>query len=238
VKRVLVISLLLNLALVVTILVGASFTPKIVRTNVLDPIYERGVSQFETLPVRAGDVVFLGDTLVAGGLWCELFPDRSVRNRGIVGDTSAGVLARLHQVSEGDPGAVVLMVGTFDVLGGRPRRETVANVETIVTRLGEESPGARVLLLSVLPRDEEAVMSVDRLNADYAAVAERLGVDFLDLSPDFATDEGLLDPALSNDGLHLNGPGYQLFRARVGAWLEGLDAAAAAEPAPSGADVR
>ena len=70
----------------------------------IQPAHERWVSQFEELAVTPGDTVFLGDSITEGGSWHELFPDSSVRNRGIGGDVTAGVLARIDQVRLGQPG--------------------------------------------------------------------------------------------------------------------------------------
>lgn len=220
VKRVLILSLVLNLVLVVTIVLGGTFTGRIVQSNVLDPIYEREVSQFASFPVTRGDVVFLGDTLIAGGHFDEMFPDLPVRNRGIVGDSTQGVLARVDQIGGPQPRAVVIMAGTFDVLAGVPRSDTVANMDAILAHLAEQAPAAKLILCSVLPRDADAAQSVQRLNADYAELAARRGAAFVDLTPDFATADGLMDPGYSNDGMHLNGPGYALLQARLAPLLE------------------
>jgi lysophospholipase L1-like esterase len=225
-NRILATSLLLNVLLVLAIVGFASFTGFFVQSNVLDPLYEREVSVFEAFPVESGDVVFLGDTLVAAAPLDEMFPGVPVRNRGIVGDTSAGILDRLDQVIAGEPGAIVLMVGTFDVLAGIPRRDTIARVEQILDGFGESHPGVPVMLLSVLPRDVEAVQSVQRLNAGYAELAAARGLGWLDLAEAFKGADGAIDPTYSNDGMHLNGPAYAHWRDALAPWLAEVTAAA------------
>src|SRR3954471_83138 len=69
---------------------------------------------FERLPVGPDDVLFVGDSLTDGGLWHELMADARCKNRGIAGDTSAGVLARLEPMLAGQPAAVYLLVGVND----------------------------------------------------------------------------------------------------------------------------
>lgn len=218
-KHVLFLSLAVNLILVVLIVLGGTFTGRIVQSSVLDPIYARDVSVFETWPLQSGDVVVVGDTLVAGGHWSEMFPDLPIKNRGIVGDSTAGILARLDQILVGPPSVVVLMAGTFDVIGHVPRRETAANMAQILARLRGDVPTTRVILTSVLPRKAEDIQSAQRLNRDYAALAEEYGVDFLDLTPDFATGAGILNPRYSNDGMHLNGAGYARWQNRLASLL-------------------
>src|SRR5260221_10024311 len=63
-------------------------------------------------------VVLLGDSITQG--WGEdfsaWFPGLKIANRGISGDTSRGVLIRLHEdVLALDPEAVVLLIGTNDL---------------------------------------------------------------------------------------------------------------------------
>ena len=218
-NRILATSLLLNVLLVAAIVVFAAFTGFFVQSNVLDPLYERKVSVFESFPVEAGDVVFLGDTLVAAAPLEEMFPGLPVKNRGIVGDTSKGILERIDAIAAAEPIAVALMVGTFDVLGGVPRRDTIARVEAILDGLTAKRPGLQVAVLSVLPRDVEAVRSVERLNAGYADLAAARDLAFIDLASDFRGANGAIATRFSNDGLHLNGPGYEKWRDRLTPWL-------------------
>lgn len=218
-NRILATSLLLNVLLVAAIVVFAAFTGFFVQSNVLDPLYERQVSVFESFPVEAGDVVFVGDTLVAAAPLEEMFPGLPVKNRGIVGDTSKGILERIETIAMADPAAVALMVGTFDVLGGVPRRETIARVEAILDGLTRERPDLKVAVLSVLPRDIGAVQSVERLNAGYADLAAARDLAFIDLASDYRGANGAIAPRFSNDGLHLNGAGYEKWRDRLMPWL-------------------
>ena len=85
------------------------------RSYMVNPNYDRWVTQFDELSVEQGDVVFLGDSITRGGSWYELHPDSPIRNRGIGGDTTSGVLARLHQVTSGKPSQVLLLIGTLKI---------------------------------------------------------------------------------------------------------------------------
>ncbi|HEY8590760.1 MAG TPA: hypothetical protein VIL55_14535, partial [Naasia sp.] len=70
--------------------------------------------QFAEVGARSGRVVFLGDSISEFGLWEEWFPEIPVLNRGIGGETSAQVLARLETAIT-EPRAVFLLVGTNDL---------------------------------------------------------------------------------------------------------------------------
>src|SRR5919199_5722857 len=72
-----------------------------------DTYYQRWVSVFESTPGTA-DIVMLGDSLTEEGNWTEVLPGWRVINRGIGGDTSAGVLKRLSEVIRRNPQVVFL----------------------------------------------------------------------------------------------------------------------------------
>lgn len=176
--------------------------------------YERWTSQFEHLEIQTGDVVFLGDSITEGGAWEELFPGVPVRNRGIGGDTTSGVLDRLHQVSEGRPGKVFLKIGTNDLFLGVPEADIAANVGRIVAEL--KSAGTQVYVQSVLPRQAEYREAVERLNEELQAVAAESGAVWVDLYPHFLDGaDGSIRDDLANDELHLLGDGYLLWREQI-----------------------
>jgi lysophospholipase L1-like esterase len=201
----------------------------------------RLVSAFEALPIAPDDVVFLGDSITEGGPWEELFPDIRVRNRGIGGDTTGGLLRRLNQVTEGTPAKLFLMIGTNDLFRGDSEAEIVARIEQILERVKEESPDTELYVQSVLPRAAGYRESVEGLNARLAEIAVEMGTGWVDLYPAFLDSEtGAIRSELSNDELHLLGPGYILWRDQIEALVRagaaptlGLPAEEAVELTPS-----
>ena len=176
----------------------------------------RRVSAFEAFPLAPDDVVFLGDSITEGGPWEELFPGVRTRNRGIGGDTTEGVLRRLEQVTRAQPTKVFLLIGTNDLYAGRSEDEIVANIEDILEQLKQESPDTEVYLQSVLPRAASYRARVEALNTRLSEVAGERGAAWVDLYPSFLDPEsGAIRPELSNDELHLLGPGYALWKEQV-----------------------
>ena len=216
-KKLLVLSLALN-ALVAAAVAWFGFGPG--RTALLGSFLEkhqaRLVSSFEAFPLVPDDIVFLGDSITEGGPWEELFPDLRVRNRGVGGDTSEGVLARLEQVSRATPAKVFLLIGTNDLFRGDSEDEIVANITEILDRLKQETPDTEVYLQSVLPRAPSFRATIEALNARLAEVALEHGSAWVDLYPAFLDPEtGGIRAELSNDELHLLGPGYALWKEQV-----------------------
>lgn len=176
----------------------------------------RLVSSFEAFPLVPDDTVFLGDSITEGGPWEELFSDLRVRDRGIGGDTSDGVLRRLEQVTRAEPAKLFLLIGTNDLSRGDSEDEIVANIIEILDRLKQETPDTEVYLQSVLPRAAGYRERIEALNARLAEVALEHGSEWIDLYPRFVDPEtGAIRAELSNDDLHLLGPGYTLWRDQI-----------------------
>jgi len=95
--------------------------------------------------------LFLGDSITDGGEWCELFGDARLKNRGISGDVTWGVLDRLSEVTAGKPVKIFLMIGVNDLARGKTVEEIIANYETIVERIRRETPQTQLYIQSVLP---------------------------------------------------------------------------------------
>ena len=169
-------------------------------------------TQHALLAVQPGDTVFLGDSITEGGLWHELFPASATRQRGIGGDTTAGVLARLDPIAQAKPRQVFLLIGTNDLFFGVSQGEIVANVVQIVERLHSASPETSIFVQSVLPRAARYQQRVESLNAALEkAVAGK--ATWINLYPLFLDPTRTrIDEAFSNDALHLLGKGYLVWR--------------------------
>jgi hypothetical protein len=185
------------------------------KLSVYDPPLAGRVTVFESMPGTA-EIVMLGDSLTDWGNWNELLPGLSLINRGIGGDTSAGVLARLKEISQRNPKTVVLMIGINDILQDISPELVAMNIKQIVRTLRENK--IRVILQSVLLMDvtagHRANQKIKWLNILIHRIAADESSQFLDLNPVLAPN-GTLPPDLTRDGLHLAGRGYIL-------WAEAL----------------
>jgi GDSL-like Lipase/Acylhydrolase family len=98
--------------------------------------------------VAAGDVVFLGDSIIAGMDVSAVAPNAV--NMGVSGDRTAAILARVDKIPA-DAAAVVLEGGINDLRRGWWHNQVVPNYQKILARLPH---GARIYLVGVLPLDE------------------------------------------------------------------------------------
>ncbi|PZE29010.1 MULTISPECIES: GDSL-type esterase/lipase family protein [unclassified Curtobacterium] len=165
-------------------------------------------------------VLFVGDSLTAGGDWQSWLPGERVRNLGVNGDTTDGVLARLDEVVAAQPDVIVLLIGTNDFGNHRATAEhVVRNVESILVDLRRDLPGVRLLLVSILPRAASFTPRIEEANRHLRQFVATCRAQFLDLWPALAEGDRI-DPRFTEDDLHLNEDGY---RAVVGELLPALE---------------
>ena len=186
--------------------------------------YDQRELLFESLPTTESDIVFLGNSITDGGEWSELFQNPNCKNRGISGDITQGMLNRLETVTKGQPAMVFLMIGTNDMNHGFSNDTIAMNVRKIVKRIKAESPRTKIVVQSILPTNDcyglftghtKRWQDVAVVNDMLKAMTAEEGVAYLDLYGRMATEEGKMNPDYSNDGLHLNGEGYKVWKAAV-----------------------
>lgn len=199
------------------------FSP--VATAQADEYWDQRTSLFEILPVSKSDIVFLGNSITDGGEFAELFGMDNIKNRGIRSDVITGVEKRLTQVTMGHPAKLFLLIGINDVSHGLTVAELGRRYERLVRKIREQSPETKLYIQSVMPinndfrryrnlRGREQVI-VD-FNKKIKATAAAQGAEYIDLWPALSVSGGKLNPAYTNDGLHLNGAGYR-------AWTKAIE---------------
>ena len=165
--------------------------------------------------MTAETVVFLGDSITQAGDWAGWFPDLSTVNLGIGGSTSEDVLGRLSSVVALNPDEIVLLIGTNDLGMRRNVESLVRNIQSILVELRRDLPGSRMLVQSIMPRGREFADRIREANIHLRQFSATVHAQFLDLWPAMGLENGELNPALSDDRLHLNDAGYE-------AWLSEL----------------
>lgn len=191
--------------------------------------YYQRASLFEVLPVDSDDILFVGNSITDGGEWCELFQNPNVKNRGISGDTTQGVYDRLDVLLKGTPAQIFLLIGINNVPRGESADSIAAGIRRIVQRIRQESPATEVLVQSVLPVTPQygkfdghtsRWQLVPEINRSVRRLAQEEKVTYIDLFSHFADAEGKMKPEYTNDGLHLKGNGYLLWKEVVQPFLK------------------
>lgn len=179
-------------------------------------------SLFDVLPLHSSDIVFLGNSITDGCEWAELFQNRHVKNRGISGDRSDWLLERLDSILAAHPKKLFLMIGTNDLAAGVSPDEIVRNVARLIDRFQSESKWTRIYVQSILPVNGVAFTKypghyehahlIVTTNKKLEALCDEKGVTYLNVWGALADHDGNLDKRYTNDGLHLTGQGYLVWR--------------------------
>ncbi len=169
-------------------------------------------TQIEAVVPGCGGVAFLGDSITHLGKWDLLFPQIASRNFGIGGERSDHLLARIGPLLAMRPERLFLLIGTNDLGVGIPIEDTASNVDRLVEQLKARLPDCMIVLQGVMPRARRYQQRIHQLNQRYAQIAQRREIVYLDLFPAFDDGSGALRSELTDDGLHLNGAGYRIWR--------------------------
>lgn len=183
--------------------------------------YQQKVSLHALLPIQKNDIVFLGNSITDIAEWGEIFKNDKVKNRGISGDITFGVLARLDDILLGKPEKIFLMIGINDLAKNIPDSVIVANYYAIVQRCLILSPFTKIILQSVLPTNaqfkefknhQNKKEHIIYLNTQLQAIAKKYRLTYVDVHFALSDAKGDLATQFTNDGLHINGLAYMVWR--------------------------
>lgn len=160
----------------------------------------------QKLPSESHPVVFLGDSITAGWDLDASFPGKPYINKGIGGEGTAQMLARMQDdVIDLAPAVLVLLGGGND-LARRQGPEVIHKIEENIRKMAELATAhqIKVVLCSLTPgRAASAdILSLNKWMKDYAARSGAVYCDYFSVLAD--------DTTLRNDGRHPNNKGYAL----------------------------
>lgn len=157
----------------------------------------------------------LGDSIIDDGEWGELFKNLKIKNRGVPGDHTYGVLNRLPEVLSSLPDKIFLMIGYNDLSRGLEIAEIVTNYEKILQTIRSRSPATKIHIQSVLPVKYDTYKGavknpqVIQLNQRLMQLSDKFDVTYINLFSQFCDrDQQLRADFAGKDGLHLNGKAY------------------------------
>lgn len=168
--------------------------------------------------VKQGGIAFVGDSITQDFPVHDYFSGMLVYNRGIGGDTTAGLLTRLTEsIFELRPHTVVLLIGTndFALLNAKPDQVS-DNIAKIVAEIKAVLPKTNVIVESIYPvnptmdrfsvgnRSNRIIFETNRL------LQHLSDVRYVDLTELLTNEVGDLKPEYTVEGLHINQIGYAM----------------------------
>jgi lysophospholipase L1-like esterase len=180
--------------------------------------YVERMKYFAQLKAPEKAIVFLGNSITEAGEWQEVLPGKKVINRGISGDNSFGVYARLDALLALKPAKVFLLIGINDLKRGTPVEVILNNYTKIIQKIKKDAPETTLYLQSVLPVAGSVIPAiyakitngkVKELNKGIRELANSDRLTYIDLYNDvFISNEGQLKIEFTTDGLHLKAAAY------------------------------
>lgn len=183
--------------------------------------YHQRVSLFKSMPRLGDEIIFLGNSITDGNEWSELFNDNRLKIHGISGDVTAGIIHRIDDVAKRKPKKIFLLIGTNDLARNIEPDSIIKNILSVSSYLRKQSPSTRLYVQSILPVNDAYgkfsghTSKADKILVVNTTLKEKATANhytFIDLHTPFSDNKGKLKQDLSNDGLHLNGTAYLLWK--------------------------
>ena len=179
-------------------------------------------------PIKSTDIVFLGDSLTESFDLVKHFGRNDLRNRGMSGNLTDHVLYRLEEIANSKPDKVFLMIGINDLYQDQNPDLVFENIIRILNRLHKESSETWRYVQSILPVNEDRLLSEEQINVSIYQMNNRLEeycmdeprLEYINLHNDFLTLRGQMDSQYTYDGVHLTSEGYVLWASLIGKYLE------------------
>ena len=167
--------------------------------------------------ISKNSIVFLGNSITSVGKWQELIPNKTIINKGISGDVTRGVLARIEDCLSAKPEKIFVMIGINDLKIGVPIDTIAANQIKIINKIKQLSPRTKIYMQSTLPVNESMLASIykrlnnvdiAKMNVALKLACKKNNVVYIDLHPLMEDENGQLKKNWSTDGLHLKPEAY------------------------------
>ena len=181
-------------------------------------LYDSRLAYFKQLSPVKKAIVFWGDSITDWGDWAEFLQFRNAINRGIAGDNTYGLRARLGEVLRHQPKKLFILIGTNDINKKIPVHYIVENYRKIIGEVKAQSPATTLYVQSVFPINDQLIgrqyysgtnEQIRELNNALKGLAAEMLVTYVDIYPALLDARQQLDARYTYDGLHLSGLGYQ-----------------------------
>lgn len=188
--------------------------------------YAKRIQEFKKEPLEFGEIVFIGNSITEGGLdWSEKFGIGHIRNRGIAGDVTDGVMKRLNEITYFKPKAVFILIGINDLFSLHHEEDNPAlnydkvvqspeyigkNILKIAKIIHRKSPVTKIYVRTLLPtRREYLKEDILLVNKMIRKNEVKDYYEVIDFYAQFVDTKGELIKQLTKDGVHLNPKGYE-----------------------------
>ena len=180
------------------------------------------------------DVYFIGDSITRRwgatdypdllSHWRRHFHGWNAANFGWGGDSTHHILWRLQngELQGVQPKLFMVQAGANNLPWTGPASDAqiddvVLGIEAILDCVQQHAPESHIVLTAMFPRRQnpELEPAIDRINQALQATASERRVTFVNINAKLVDQHGILLKTMSDDGLHLNEPAYEIWAAAL-----------------------
>ena len=173
--------------------------------------YSVQIGMYELYDTHRTEIVMLGNSHTYLANWNEILKRKSIVNRGIVSDVTAGYLHRLKYVYNLKPRICFLEGGVNDIYANYKLNDIMKHFRLILDTLDlykiKPVLSSTFFVSKQWPHSVEKNKEIKQLNDSLISLCTERNVVFLNVNPLIAKDDFLRDE-LTYDGIHLNAIGY------------------------------
>lgn len=193
--------------------------------SIIEEGYKRRIKHFE-MEKKQYDIVLAGDSLIAFMHVNKLFPNLSIMNQGISGDTTKGLHERIKYIVKVTPKKVFINIGSNDlVILKHTPEEVVYAIKNIMQELYKHIENLEVYIFNITPVNPDLKISnhafiFGRTNQDIDKINELISQEFdkniIINIHDLVIDKNKkLAEKYTTDGIHFNDSGYEIFQSLI-----------------------
>lgn len=180
-----------------------------------------GIKASSSIPeIQRDDIVLIGNSLTFGAEWSELLMSAKVKKRASSSNTSQGINNILGNVLKGSPSKIILQ-SSVNSYSNFSQDTILGTMQSMIERIKKSSPNTQVYIQSIIPVNTryDAYSKSPNLNKEIKDANKRLrkmakenGLKWIDVYSLMADKSGNLKDEYTNDGFHLMGPAYIVWR--------------------------
>ncbi len=228
-----------KISIAVCLFCAAAVSASTLSTTPLPKQNDRIQSRFNASKQEAYPIVFMGDSITHGwegagkGVYNKYFGDKKILNVATGGDRTENTLWVIDQLDwkTMSPRVVMLMIGTNNTghrkLDEESPQDTFDGIKAILERIQKKSPGTKVLMLAIFPRDkvsDQTRVRNSQVNAMLPTLCDGKNVVWWDINAKLLSpkDGATLSKDIMNDFLHPGPAGYEIWAEAVKDKLESM----------------
>lgn len=178
-------------------------------------------SVYAEIKIDTADIVFIGNSLTEGFPVTEIYGQRVI-NRGIGGNQTSHIIKRLPPIAAKRPSKLFIEAGVNDLNAGINVDSIFKNYRQIIDIIRDTAPTTCIYVQSVFPTSKDYTninSGIVQLNKLLSAYCNEIGVKYIDIYNKMV-NAGQLNNTLTEDGIHLNGKGYAIWKEAIEKYVQ------------------